>query len=868
MHLSERLKDIPPGTVVLTPNQRMTVWLQKACYLPHVSIFPLSLWIERLWQQAITHNPVSTPKILSGVAEEIVWERVISKALAEKPLLRVLPTVRLAIKAWHLVKTWDISLDLPQFNEGDASTWFVGWAKQVEAFCLTHGWIDIPSLVDALILLLSTGHLLLPKRCVWLGFSEHTPQQKRLISALSGAGVQISHSTLISEPSQTAQNVACQDTQTELMAALAWAKASLQADSSPFSTAIVVPQLATERARVLRAVKKQLPLDVVNIAAPRVLSEYAFIQAALQALSLAKPSLEWATVSRYLRALSYVDAQTEQHTRAQLELALRDYGMQTVSWKQWLYQSKRLKVMQTRLQQLFHLKNTALKSKKTAKEWVPVLREWLQIAGWPMMQTLSAEEEALLRQWEAMLEQYESLDNLLGKHSISTAIFRIQGLTSTIAYAVASRSEPIQILGLWEAIGLPFKRVWVMGLDSSTWPKDASPNPFIPYRLQKQFELPHSAAEREYLVAQRVVQDLLKSASTVFFSHPLYRDGHPVLPSRLLSHFPYMSSEWLSELLGSVKSPMALGYQENASAHIPSDKLEYAPPFTALDTVLAGGTRVLKLQNTCPFKAFAEIRLKASAWPEPYLGLSPAQRGVMVHELLAQLWGKIKTHEQLCALSEPALRDLLGNMIQETLERWQTLQPHRLSETTMALEYKRLMGLLLDWVSLEKQRPPFAVLSVEKHQVIVIQGLTLKICIDRIDILSTEKSATASKTDTEKQLIIDYKTGRGVSTQAWLGDVLLEPQLPLYATTQSVLPDAIAFAIVHPETAVFRGLGSLRACQGIKEITEWTDQLAHWKNALEDTVSRFLSGDARVLPHQTENPCNSCHLTALCRVFE
>lgn len=865
MVLSERLKGIPPGTLVLTPNQRMTIWAQKACYLPQVSVCPLSLWIERLWQQLAEHSSTSMPKVLEGVAEEIVWERIISKTLKDKPLLRVLPTVRLSIKAWHLVQTWDIPLNAPQFQDADASQWFLQWARQVQAFCTAEGWIDVPSLTNRLIEQLPQGHCLLPKRCVWLGFSELTPQQKRLMTALSEAKVQLSQMDLLSAtPSSQVKMLAFPDTTTELTAALAWANQAVSEDKTPFSTAIVVPQLAKERDKVLRAVTRQLPAGTVNVAAPRALSDYPFIQAALLALMMAKPVLEWAVVSQFLRSLSYVDALEEQHARAQLELALRDYGMQTVSWKHWLYQSKRKKVLQTRLQHLFHLKTTALNTRKTAKAWVEVLRGWLQGVGWPILQTLTAEEEALFRQWEALLKQYEALNTLLGRHSIGTAIFRIQGLANSLPYAVASRSEPIQILGLWEAIGLPFKRVWILGLDNSTWPQEASPNPFLPYRLQKQIQLPHSSAEREYAVAQKVTLDLTRAAPTVLFSHPLYREGNPVLSSRLLAGFTVASPNFITALLTHGHTPTS----DSASAlpHEASDPTEEASPFTETDAVVAGGTRVLKLQNLCPFKAFAEIRLKAAAWPEPYLGLSAAQRGVMVHELLAQFWEKFETQEKLLSLSSHDLNACLKSLVADTLKRWQTEQPHRLTPAIVVLEAKRLMALLWNWIDHEKQRPPFAVLAVETHQLIVIQGLTLKICIDRIDTLIDETQALQGQAS--KQLIIDYKTGRSVSTQTWLGEVLLEPQLPLYATTQALLPDAISFAIVHPETVAFRGLGSLPACTGVKAITQWAEQMAQWKVALEDTVARFLQGEAAVRPHLSENPCKNCHLTALCRVFE
>ena len=868
MLLSERLKDIPPGTLLVTPNQRMTVWAQKVCYLPHVSICPLSVWIERLWQQVSEHSTSAVPKLLQGVAEEIVWERVITKALRDKPLLRVLPTVRLCIKAWHLVQTWDIPWNASPFQHADASRWFAQWARQVQDYCTAQGWIDASCLLNVLIEQLPLGQLLLPKRCIWLGFSELTPQQQRFIAALSRAKVDVSQTDLLSAPSENITTVACADPTAELNAALAWAAQAISKDTTPFSTAIVVPHLAKERERVLRAVARQLPAGTVNVAAPKALSDYPFIQAALQALALAKPVLDWAVVSRYLRSLCYVDALEEQHTRAQLELALRDYGMHTLSWKQWLFQSKRLKVLQTRLQQLFHIKTTTLKGRKTAKAWVMLVREWLQRAGWPMLQTLNAEEEALFRQWEAVLQQYEALDPLLGPHSISTAIFRIQGLAKSMPYAVASRSEPIQILGLWEAIGLPFKRVWIMGLDNSTWPMDAAPNPFLPYGLQKQYQLPHSSAEREYAVAQRVIQDLIKSAPTVLFSHPLHREGHAILPSRLLANFSVASPNFVDQVFNSARDAVEKATACAALTHQPSNPLEFAPPFSDTDTVVSGGTRVLKLQNLCPFKAFSEVRLKAQAWPEPYFGLSAAQRGVMVHELLAQFWEKFETQERLLSLSSSALQISIESLVANTVARWQAEQPHRLTPAIADLESKRLVALLWDWIAHEKQRPPFVVLAVETHQLIVVQGLTLKICIDRIDALVHDMPASQAAGAPQKQLIIDYKTGRSVSTQTWLGEVLLEPQLPLYATTQALLPDAISFAIVHPETVAFRGLGSLQACSGVKAISQWAEQMAQWKSALEDTAARFLQGEAAVRPYTPEAPCKNCHLTALCRVFE
>ena len=68
-----------------------------------------------------------------------------------------------------------------------------------------------------------------------------------------------------------------------------------------------------------------------------------------------------------------------------------------------------------------------------------------------------------------------------------------------------------------------------------------------------------------------------------------------------------------------------------------------------------GGARLLELISACPFRAGAEFRLHARALEEPAPGLSPAERGEMVHGVLARLWAILRDQAGLNSLTDAAL---------------------------------------------------------------------------------------------------------------------------------------------------------------------------------------------------------------------
>ena len=210
------------------------------------------------------------------------------------------------------------------------------------------------------------------------------------------------------------------------------------------------------------------------------------------------------------------------------------------------------------------------------------------------------------------------------------------------------------------------------------------------------------------------------------------------------------------------------------------------------------------------------------------------------------------------------------------------------------LEQLRLQRLLLQWLALEARRPAdFAVLAIEAKHAIDLDGLALRLQIDRIDRL-----------DDGRLLVIDYKSGSAVDTRSWAEARLTEPQLPLYATwgdlgalhdlgaapatahPAGAHPDPVAgalFAKVSLKKPAWAGLVAqaafnpggatvLDSARGRKRYPEadfpgWAEVLLHWRERLRECAAEIRSGEAAVRVPD-EPALRHCRVLALLRLDE
>src|SRR5713101_327689 len=260
---------------------------------------------------------------------------------------------------------------------------------------------------------------------------------------------------------------------------------------------------------------------------------------------------------------------------------------------------------------------------------------------------------------------------------------------------------------------------------------------------------------------------------------------------------------------------------------------------------------VLSDQAACPFRAFARHRLHAERLEEPAEGLDASKRGKLVHLLMQNVWDELKDSTALQGDLAPAIERAAAAAVKEMAVEG------RFAE----LERTRLARLGHEWFEkVEKQRPPFSVVSTEEKRPIVFSGVTFDARIDRMDRLESGGHA-----------IVDYKTGGGnVTAKRWQGERPDEPQLPLYAVSAKEEITAVVFARFRPGDMRFVGLSrDEKALPKVPKAKEgWQPMLRDWKKEADRLGQSFAGGEAGVDPKKDLMTCRYCGLETLCRVYE
>jgi ATP-dependent helicase/DNAse subunit B len=231
---------------------------------------------------------------------------------------------------------------------------------------------------------------------------------------------------------------------------------------------------------------------------------------------------------------------------------------------------------------------------------------------------------------------------------------------------------------------------------------------------------------------------------------------------------------------------------------------------------------------------------------------------------LEEFWQQVKTQEKLLSFTEDELTAKLNNLIENHLQKKLSLDaplPY------INVEKNRLIYILQNYITLEKQREPFTVIAIEKRQSYELAGISFSIRLDRID-----------KTSQGEHIIIDYKTGNFNLSQIW-GERSQEPQLPLYFLANiEQQPKAIAAIKLQSQMCEFEGISQhpvnipgISPLEQIRDFDipkEWHDLQSYWQEKLKNLVYEFKEGNAQASPAFGSASCRYCHLSTLCRVAE
>jgi len=657
------------------------------------------------------------------------------------------------------------------------------------------------------------------------------------------------------------------DAQAELAACALWCKGKLAAN--PHARLLIITQdAATRRGEIERALLRHTssasaPVFEFSLGVPLAsipLARSAYLLLRWVTASIAEHELDWLLSTGHAAATVGESAALQATMRR-----LRHRGMERPAWPLAAFIEEGARTRQlppawvARMSAAKRRLDDRLPRPRSPLDWAALVPELLQAAAWSGDRPLSSAEFQAIRRWDQALDSCASLGFNGRRMAWGDFLSALGRALDETLFAPESRDAPIQIAGPAESAGLTADALWFLGVSEDAWPPHGSIHPLLPIEVQREAAMPHATPQLDWELARAITARLLASASEVRFSFARQSQGIEARPSRLVVTFAGASQPLPPELAApSAGKPLTVAVEDAARI-----------PFVAVGSVVAGGAGILTAQSQCPFKAFATARLGAGGWQPAEAGLSPSQRGQLLHAVLHAIWGGpphgLRSHEELKTRND--LQGFVIAHVRSAIGQLSAGLRERMPRRYLDLEERRLVRLVSDWLAFEATRHAFNVMQTELDKTTPIAGLTLRLRLDRVDRLN---DGTV--------LVIDYKSGN-VSPKVWDLPRPEDVQLPLYATLAREAEEeelgGLVFAKVRPGDLCFAGrvgnaqatlLADLsRGCSLVKDPLG-AEHIIDWQNAIKQLAQDFLDGKADVDPRDPPKTCERCGLQTLCRI--
>jgi probable DNA repair protein len=864
------------------------------------AILPWDGWINNLWEAASLQDIEGCGRAVPGSRQLVsLWERVLRDDPRARQLLRPESMAGRLRDTRSLVIQWRLDLHHPAWSgdENENHSAFYHWNQAFEALCRRNNWLPPEDRTDYLCRAVRAGTFEVASPVALLGFDEFNPGQIELLDALNETGHSV-RPLVMTTADSSAKLWKSHSGKDELERMARWVRYWFEQEPGS-RIAVVVPDLQARRKEIERHLDEiltpgqSLCKDTVrpwNISMGVPLARVPMIESAFDTLRLLNNRIDIQDAGRVLRSPWISGGDSERNSRALLEKCLRDNYPRQLKLAEIRYRAGELRkydsnhqelppdqyearvwnspVLLTLIDKLTRFQKETQGS-RAPSAWAEALDSLLSRLGWPLGSDAGTTAGALeqsenwqaFQAWQEGLRELASLDATVPTLSRTEAIQQLQQVCRERIFQPRTPPATIQVLGMYEASGLRFDHLWVLGLHNDNWPPAAQPNPFIPGVLQQKAQMPQSSPARELEVARLVTGRLLETADDCVFSYPGQLDGEDVLPSPMLEGARIQPVDDVPGWQGD-------SWKQTVNQSDLPETATLLMPGPLLHGTARGGSSILKHQALCPFRAFASNRLGADGLETPVDGISPSLHGSLVHRVLENFWQETLSHETLISLDETSLATRIEKHVDHVINEERALNNR---PQFKAVEGARLARLAAACLDLEKVRDPFEVIGFEKEILHEIEGQSIRLVIDRIDRLPGGE-----------EVIIDYKTGK-VDPARWFGSRPDDPQLPLYSTSAETIPAAIVFAVIRDDECLYRGVVNRDGIfPGLPpKPGKYTDQvieagrdmpltIVNWRQILHRLMADFLAGEAAIDPKDGRNTCKNsfCELQALCRISE
>jgi ATP-dependent helicase/nuclease subunit B len=812
-----------------------------------------------------------------GASEEwLLWSQGVSAAAATLSLPGVPGLVDAVRRSAALLYEWQIAPGA------------LLQAGTAEAALLGHSLAEVDARLDALSAVASWRALQdlsqqPPQRVPrFAGFALVTPARRALLEAWGPRATPELSAAFAPAPAAT---VLAADPAAELAMAAQWCRDRLSAAPSA-RLLVIVPDLAQRRSEVQRVFDAALDPDYLGRGASEAdpvayaleggqpLLDYGPVAEGLLTLQLLSSELELTRLSQWLRSSFWTGPAAA--PRAQLDVWLRTVVPPRLNVGQLL---RALRVAPAAL--LAHADAVAAVTARLLEAWAAGSRAPLSAWSGRFARVLAlcglnpgaarqrtSHTQQVLQRLEELLQECAALPAALGMFGAGQAVELFTQLLARTRFEPATGDAAVTLSASLADPILRYEGIWVSGLHSGALPERAHFDPLIPVSLQRQAGLIGTDAAALVGQAQQALSTLCRSSREFIVSAPAHHEDLELTPSPLLA--PYAQHTYAP----AHHPPIDLSRTIREARAVESYDHEPGLPWPE-QVPLPAGTRAIELQSRCPFRAYAQLRLGADPIETPVPGITPRERGRLLHRALELLWQRLggslglavaRADQSLAAGVEACVAQAAADILQgadpeavddsylPAADATGLLALRRAAITRERGRAERLIGTLCE---VEASRTPFVIHALEAAHRLAVGTARIDVRIDRVDRLEDGSYA-----------ILDYKSGRA-TTPDWDLARTTHPQLLVYLLAAGVPVSALAVAHLDPKSVVFKGIGDQdRRLPGVKAVAgeNWAQQRQIWGEQVAQLAADFVQGEARVDP--MDKACDYCHLHAFCRIAD
>ena len=865
------------GGVTITPNLRTAQDLRTRAKMYKPSdiksnsyaqkIMSLSEWVLMHFKDLQLNNisPFNRLSIINDANHISYWVRAIYTDNKLESFANPEELINEAISADKIMTKWMIDDFIP---DSFVSERFMAWKMKVRSDMNRVGCITEYEALSQVIEAVKNGKLRLPSKVAVYAFDEVPPLYQKLFKTIA----QQSELIQLNPPTNTAdwKKVKTQSDEEQIQLSAQWASKIIKNNTNA-SIAIICPDLREKRSKILKQFNKvfepqSLLLKKENYTAPynfslgEQLDSVPLISRALHYLSTAENRMTPMEIQHVLNDPFICSDSSEMKARRRFAFKMRDsrtYRKSLLDIAMSAYCPSELK---KKLSGFTKAINTG-KVFITPSKWVQVFNNSLELLGWGEGLIVSEETKNALSQWNTALDELAAMDLHCNEISRDVVLCLLKNLCSYTYTKNQTVTSPISILGTLEAAGLNFDYMWVLDCNNNVFPPAAKLNSCLPQQLQIEGKTPHSSGEREYEFNQKLFTRYLGSCSKLISSYLCQNEYGEMKPAPIIEDIAEAAN--LSDILDIA----TIDYRYlNFKKYQVFEEEEIISELVPKNNKLNAGAVIIDNMAACPMRAIFENRVKIRAVPKSLCGsLSNIEKSSLRKSALEGVWKQLISyrneegfetdHAALCSLSDDALMGLIKDIV---LECWVWVDREDISITAKESERELVSQSMFKLLKLEQKRAPFNVQSITEEQTITIDGLDIKVKIDRVDDVLFENG--------KKSLALNYKNSEHSVSELFSKNIKSQLALGLAMTDY----DGVAYACSSKDTPKINGIGKDIADvvnseeHKFRNVPKGLDRIKLDINEkASELIARFTAGESTYTP--SPESCRFCAVKNTCQ---